>query len=145
MMSNEVLIPLIVVVAIVLFSLMWIAITSLLGRISGWRGLERIFPDHAEPPVETLRFQTARMGVVNFNNCMRFEICATGLRIAVFRLLGPFLKPLFVPWGQINAERANSPFMKLVTLNLGSQSEGTMIIREKTFDRIAATGRIRLG
>lgn len=143
-MSEGVLIPLIVVASIALFSLMWVGITSLLGKISGWSALEPIFPDHLVPPIETLRFQSARMRGVNYNNCLRFEICVTGLRIAVFRLLGPFQKPLFVPWGQISAERANSPFFKIVSLNLGMRSEGTMIIRQRTFDRIAAKGNLRL-
>jgi hypothetical protein len=144
-MSDGVLVWLIVAGAIGAFAAMWFGITGLLGLVSGWKGLERAFPDHPEPPVETLSFQTGRMRGVNYNNCLRFELCATGLRVAVPRLLGPFQKPFFVPWGQIRSEPFSSPFMKLVSLTLGARGEGTILIRQRTFERIAVVGHLSLG
>ncbi|MDG2003476.1 MAG: hypothetical protein P8J20_09110 [Novosphingobium sp.] len=142
-MSNETLVPIIIVGFFVAFSAMWLGITGLLGKMSGWSKLERAYPDHPEPPVEVLSLQSARIGVVGYNNCLRFEICATGLRISVMRLLGPFQRPFFVPWGQIKAQRRSRLFFKSVELNFGMRGEGKMAVRERSFERIAAIGNIR--
>lgn len=142
-MSEAVLIPLIIVAFIVVFPAMWLGITGLLGKFSGWSALERAFPDHAEPPVESLRFQSARMRSVGYNNCLRFEICATGLRVSMMRLLGPFRKPFFVPWGLIGAKRSKIFLVKYVVLTFGMRGEGGMAIRERAFERIAVVGNLK--
>jgi hypothetical protein len=59
------------------------------------------------------------------------------------RLLGPFQKPFFVPWGQIRAKRVKAWFVTYVTLTFGMRGEGVMSVRERTFERIAAIGRVR--
>jgi len=143
-MPQAILIPLVVIAFPVGFGALWLGITWLLGRISGWSTLERAFPDHPEEPVEILRYQWGWMRGVNYNNSLRFEICATGLRVSVIRLLGPFQKPFFVPWGQIRAERKKALFTTLVALTFGMRAEGGMTIRERAFERIAAIGNLRM-
>ena len=63
--------------------------------------------------------------------------------MSVMRLLGLFQKPSFVPWGQISAERGSRLFIKIVTLTFGMRGEGSMAIRARTFERIAAVGNHR--
>jgi len=141
-MSDAVLFPLIVVGFLAAFSALWLAITSLLGWMSGWGRLERAFPDRPEPSIETLTFQSVRVRGVNYNNCIRFELCATGLRVSVLRLLGPFQRPFFVPWSQIRAERTSGLFLNYVTLAFGMRGKGGMVIRERAFERMAAVGNL---
>ncbi len=143
-MSQAMLIPLIVVAFVVVFSAMWFGITALLGAISGWGSLEQAFPDHPEPAIESLRMQSARMRGVNFGNCLRFDICATGLRVTIPKLLGPFRKPFFVPWGQISAKPSKFGFFRYVTLTFGSRGEGSMAVRERAFEQMAAMGNLKL-
>jgi hypothetical protein len=140
-MSQAVLIPVIVVAFVAVFSAMWLGITALLGAISGWSGLEKAFPDRPEPAIETLRYQIGRMRGVNFNYCLRFEICSTGLRVSMLPLLGPFRKPFFVPWAQIGAERRQLVLIEAVMLSFGEQ--GKMLIRASAFERMAAVGNLR--
>lgn len=142
-MSNAVLIPAIVIAFTICFAAMWIGITSLLGRLSGWNALARTFPDTPDRPVETLKFRSARMGVVNYSSCLWLDICPTGLRVSVLRLLGPFQKPFFVPWNQIRAEPGFDLLIKAVRLTFGPRGEGNVTISRGTFDRIAANSPLQ--
>ena len=143
LMSDDVLIPLILIVSPVLFAAFWLTITSILGKMSGWNDLERIFPDRPETPLDTVRFVSARMRAVSYNNCLRFDMCPTGLRISVFRLIGPFQKPLFVPWGQIKPETQRAFFVKHVALVIGYMGEGSLAISSGAFARIVANSPLR--
>ena len=142
-MSQSVLIPMIIVAFVVVFAAMWLAITALLGMISGWNAIERMYPDLPERPVATLSYQSGRMRGVNFNHCLRFDICATGLRVSVLRFLGPFQRPFFVPWGQIRTEPENALFVRYVRLALGLCNEAGLAISQRTFDKIAANSPLR--
>ncbi len=88
--------------------------------------------------------QSARMRGVNFNNCLTLGVCPTGLRISMMRLLGPFQKPLFIPWAQIEPSRTKVAFFDYVRLNAGRMEESTIAIRQKTFDRIASVAPVPL-
>jgi len=142
-MSNAVLIPVIVVAFTVFFAAMWIGVTSLLGRLSGWNALVRAFPDRPDQPVDSLKFRSARMGAVNYSTCLWLDICPTGLRVSVLRLLGPFQKPFLVPWNQIRVEPGFDLLIKAVRLSFGLRGEGSMTISRRTFDRIAANSPLQ--
>jgi hypothetical protein len=142
-MSDAVLIPAIVIAFTACFAAMWIGITSLLGRLSGWNALARAFPDTPDRPVDTLRFRSARMGVVNYSSCLRLDICPTGLRVSVLRLLGPFQRSFFVPWNQISVEPGFDLLIRAVRLTFGPRGEGSLTISRGTFDRIAANSPCR--
>lgn len=143
-LTEEQLIVLVVVLFVICFSLLWIGITSLLGMLSGWKRMERTFPDRPEQPIERFAYESARMRGVNFKNCLAFEVCPTGLRISLMRILGPFRKPLFVPWSQIRAVREKLAFFNYVRLTLGMGQEGSLAIHAQAFERIAQTSPVPL-
>ena len=135
---------------ITFFSAMWLGVTGLLGLLSGWFRLQKAFPDQIEQqPLQQLRGQTGMMGgpafmPVNFKHCLRLDICPTGLRVAVFKLLGPFQHPFFVPWSSITPERGRFLFGTCYRLNFGTPAIGALSLHTGVVQKIAATGRLRL-
>ena len=96
-----------------LFIGMWLVITTMLTYFSGWEKLRERFPDHEETPRRRLRFQSGLFGKgsmwnpwgnVSYRNCLRFDICRSGLRVAIWRIFGPFSGPFMVPWDKISVE-----------------------------------------
>lgn len=84
-----------------LFIGLWLLATTMAWLLSGWRNLQARFPDRDEEPLERLRFQSAVFGGsffgANYGSCLRFDVCRTGLRVAVWRIFAPWSRPFFVP------------------------------------------------
>jgi hypothetical protein len=118
-----------------------------LGVASGWFRLQRAFPDHMEEPIERLRFQSGAMGgamPANFGSCLTLEICATGLRVSLLRLLGPLQRPFFVPWSSIRVGRRRILFRHFYELTFGLPAVGNLLLAERTAKRIAASAPLHL-
>jgi hypothetical protein len=80
----------------------------------------------------------------NFASCLMLEICATGLRISLLRLLGPFQRPFFVPWSSIRVGRRRILFRHFYELSFGTPAAGNLLLTERTAERIAARAPLRL-
>ena len=129
----------------VFFIGMWLAATSSLGIFSGWKELQDQFEDRSEPARLKLHFQSGALGKgshwnplgnVQFGNCLRIEVCDSGLRVAIARIFGPFLRPFFVPWDQIKAERTQALMLRYCRLELGNAAR-ILTLRLRTAERIA--------
>jgi hypothetical protein len=135
-----------------LFIGMWFAISSLLGWLSGWLTLQERFPDRQEPPIERLRFQSAGLGKghvwnpwgkVSYSRCLRFDLCRTGLRVAIWRIFGLFCHPFLVPWERISVEEKRILFFRVYQLSFGDDKLSALTIRARTYERIKASGFLR--
>jgi len=118
---------------------MWLAVSTLLGLLSGWFNLQQSYADDdREEPLLTLRGQSGSMGFgANFSGVLKFRAYRSGLGIRVSRIFGPFQKPLKVPWSAIDAEPRTSFFMPMVKLQLGRPAEGRLTISAATWARLA--------
>ncbi|WP_309621774.1 hypothetical protein [Novosphingobium sp.] len=140
-----------------LFVGLWVGSTALLGAMSGWYRLQDRFPDRPEQqPIIRLRFQSASFGdsrfaVANYGNCLRYDVCPSGLRVGISRIFGPFSRPFFVPWSQIKIEKKS--FLGLphyilgaYRLGLGNPEETSLNIYDRAARRIEAAsgGNFRL-
>ena len=78
------------------------AIMSLLSFVGGWRALAGRFPAPSGLVEGKLfAWQSARVGMVNYNNVLRVRVSAQGLYLACpfpFSFMHP---PLLIPWPQI--------------------------------------------
>lgn len=86
-----------------LFAAMWVAISFTLSAIGGWGALASSYAARECPNGTSFRLRSASVGIVNYNNCLRFVVSPAGLFMAVllpFRLAHP---PLFAPWSEISA------------------------------------------
>lgn len=134
-------------ILLLFFAGIWLAVTGVVGVTSGWFRLQRAFPDHMEQPVQQLRFQSGAMGGLipaNFGSCLTLDICPTGLRVGVLRLLGPFQRPFFVPWSDIQTRRRRILFRDYCELRFGRPWIGNLILPRRTAATIAAAGPLRL-
>jgi hypothetical protein len=108
-----------------------------MGAQTGWYGLMRLYPDRDEKPVRVFNGQTGWMKGLAFNGILTLSVCASGLRVAVPRLFGPFSKPFFIPWDEIRAYRITEYFMPAVRLEFGQPAKGVLGMRATTANRLA--------
>lgn len=138
------------------FVVIWLASTWLIGKIAGWYRLQDQFADRAEEPLLRMRWQSAAFGDgllarANFGRCLRFDVCATGFRVSVWRIFSPWSRPFFVPWSQIEVTQwrvLGLPhyIFGYYRLSLGKPEVQCMILSGRAARRIgeASRGAFRL-
>jgi hypothetical protein len=120
------------------FIVMWLGATSLLGLISGWYFLAARFPDQPEEPLFRLNGLSGSMGLgVSFSRILTISVCRSGLRIAMWRVFGPFCRPFFVPWGSLTVTRKTVLFMPVVRLGFDDVPLGRLTIARSAANRLA--------
>jgi hypothetical protein len=120
---------------------MWLAMTAMLGLMSGWFDLQQWYADEGdEQPLLTLRGQSGSMGTgfgVGLNGILTLSVKRSGLSIRIWRIFGPFQKPLLIPWREISAEPKRVLFMRQVKLRFGNPANGQLRISQRTWSRLA--------
>ncbi len=129
--------PYLPLIPLLLFPLGWLLIGSVLTFASGWYKLMRHYPDRAETSLFSLSGQSAMMGSdVSMRGILTFDVCPSGLRVSIMRLLSPFSRPFFVPWSAISVAPKTWLFMKRIELQFGNPYVGHMHISTRTADRL---------
>jgi hypothetical protein len=127
------------------FAALWLGVTWLIGLLAGWYGLMERYPDRHEKPALLLRGQSGYMGPLKsrFGGILRFGVCASGLRVGMFRAFGPLSRDFLVPWRDIRVTRKDGWLgVKLAELTFGNPANGTLTITADVADRLAkAAGR----
>jgi hypothetical protein len=126
-----------------LFVGMWLFVTTVLGFMSGWFSLQQWYADDGNgEPLLRLGWQSGSMGLgVSFRSCLTLAARRDGFSVRVWRIFGPFQRPLLIPWRDISAEPKRMLFFQMVRLNFGSPASGSLKISQRTWDRlIAAAG-----
>lgn len=132
-----------------LFIGMWLAVTTLLWVLSGWNTLQVRFPNKAEMPLRRMRFQSGMLGKgglwnpwgnVNYGNCLRIDICQSGLRVAIWRVFGLSARPFLVPWNLISVEERRYLFFRIYRLSFGDPELSKLTVWRRTFARIEQSG-----
>jgi hypothetical protein len=123
-----------------LFIGMWLLVTTMLGFMSGWFSLQEWYADDgSEEPLLKLGWQSGSMGLgVSFSRCLTLAARRDGLSVRVWRIFGPFQRPLLIPWREITAQPKRFLFMRMVRLDFGSPPSGSLKIRQRTWDRLVA-------
>ncbi len=99
-------------------SLFWFLLAALIGFFSGWYALASAYPDRPERAVAKRARLNATMGSATLNGLLRMEVCPSGLRLALNRMVVPFARTLFVPWGdiEIRQKKAFMPLPRIILL-----------------------------
>lgn len=124
------------------FVCIWLVVTALLMRFSGWLALQRRFPDQPDTAFGVMRFQSGSMGDavpggVSFGNSLRFDICQSGLRVRVMWVFGPFTRPFLVPWREIRATEMRVFSLTRYRLSFGLDEVGHLRISKRSARKIA--------
>jgi hypothetical protein len=124
----------------IFFAGFWLLITTVLGAMSGWFELQRHYPTGDEPALLTLRGRSGSMGWgVGLNGILTLGACPAGLRVGIWRIFGPFLRPFLVPWNEIHPIHTTRFFMPSVRLNFGNPAIGALRINARMWQRLAQT------
>ena len=126
------------------FAMLWVLVTTLLGFASGWFRLQDRFLDSGtEPALLKLGFRSGALGWVNLNNALTLSACRSGLRIGMWKALGPFQRPFLVPWAQPRAGPVRRLVVSRVQLSLGTPAVGRLEIGTRDWEQLQAAVRER--
>ncbi|HTO70911.1 MAG TPA: hypothetical protein VMR31_13705 [Myxococcota bacterium] len=98
----------------VTFVAMWLALTALTSRISGWARLAEEFRSDAPAAGETFRFASGSMGrrfPAKYNSCLWVVVTPAGFQLSLwlpFRFLSP---TLFIPWTRVESLEEKRVFL----------------------------------
>jgi hypothetical protein len=92
---------------ILLFAGMWLLITGLLSRVSGWSSLAAQFRATQPTGGENFGFVSGSMGKkgfpVGYRNCLSVSVSERGFGLAMLFLFRFRSPPLFIPWSQVES------------------------------------------
>lgn len=117
---------------------MWLLVTTILGFMSGWFGLQQWYADDGtEEPLLRLGGQSGSMGAgVALSGILKLRAYPSGLGVGIWRVFGPFQKPLKIPWNEIEAENSSSFFLPMMKLRLGKPANGSLKISARSWARL---------
>lgn len=129
-----------------LFVGMWLAITTILSRMSGWSDLQDKYPDRTDEVLRKFYFQSGQMGPggnrllrVNYGSILTLAACKTGLWISVWKIFGLFDRPILVPWKALSVERKKILLVTEVVLHLDRSSDRVLVISARLANKLAAS------
>lgn len=111
------------------FAAMWLAVTTALSHLSGWPALQRAYPDRDDEVLATFGGQSGMMGGapgVNFSGVLELSACRQGLRVAIWRIFAPFMRPVLVPWRDLTVRRQETFLGPRAVLMLGDVARLTV-------------------
>jgi len=113
--------------------ILWLPITALLGWLTGWFGLMRRYPDNKDQALVSPRLLSGTIGGIQVLN---LGACPSGLRVAMTRLFGPFLRPFLVPWCEVSAAPSSFLFLPMIKLTFGTSDRPALWIYARTWDQL---------
>lgn len=144
-MDDRWLIPLIVVAFLVVFPLMWIGVVSLLGMMSGWRGMAGSYPAVADPTAQRFTMGSASIGwrgfPVSYRHILTVDVGEAGIGLSVPRMFGFMHPPLTIPWSAVQScRRGFYAFWMGVEVQLDA---GRVVLRGRPADAVMAAWEAR--
>ncbi len=128
-MPNALFIPLIVLAGIGLWIGIWVSIVYIIGTLSGWKKLARLYPDpNPGARGEERRWVYGRIGMINYNGVLILEALPLGLRFKLLRGFNFGLKPILIPWTELQLlESATRSFLRLYDFRFTTQQGSVSI------------------
>ena len=99
-------------IVVILFAnlTLWIVVTALLSRLSGWRELAQRYP-HTGTPEESFSFQTVSFRwAINYRNCVTIGLAPEGLSLSILKPFRMFHPSILIPWSVIRSADATRYF-----------------------------------
>lgn len=120
----------------IFFVTLWIFILWIFSYVSGWRRLAERYRHRSDFQGEFIRFQTARMNLVNYKNVLHLGLSRQGLYLNQMVLFGLFHKPVLIPWEEIVAEPYQRMLFRGYRLQFRSVPRVRLELYQSTFQRI---------
>ena len=120
----------------VFFIGLWIFTLGVLSLISGWKQMEGRYRHPGGFQGDFLRFQSARMNLVNFRSVLNLGLNPEGLYMVPMVLFRPFHPPLLIPWEEIVAQPFKRTFYQGYQLQFRSAPGVRLDLYQGTFEKI---------
>jgi hypothetical protein len=105
------------------FAGMWVGVSALISRLSGWSALVKLYPAAAEPEGERVVWTSAQLGGVSFRSCLNVTLAPAGLYMVPARLFRLFMPPVLISWSDIRFEGFTKVlFFELACFRLGGEN-----------------------
>lgn len=118
---------------------LWLFVTTATGVMSGWLYLQAAYPDRDEPELWSIGMISGRMGLgTRFTGMLSLAACETGLRVRVWWIFGPLMRPFFVPWTDIDASPNGGLLTPQVLLKFGRPEIGRLRISSDLWTTVMA-------
>ena len=90
---------------------LWIVVTALLSRMSGWRELAQRYAHKMGTPEESFSFQTASFRwAINYRSCITIGLSPEGLSLSILKPFRMFHPSILIPWSVIRSVDATRYF-----------------------------------
>lgn len=120
----------------IFFISLWTLILGIFSYISGWRRLAERFHQPGDFQGEFLRYQSARMNLVNYNGVLNLGLSPAGLYLVPMVLFRTFHKPILIPWENIVAEPFKRVLYRGYQLQFRSVPGVRLDLYQHTFERL---------
>lgn len=113
MNDSPVSIPLIILLFLVFFAVLWTGVTMLLAYLSGWRALARRFRGQLSMPEDEIGLASGsirRWVPVRYRSVLNVSAGREGVGLSVFPLFALANPPLAIPWDAVGECRAWESF-----------------------------------
>jgi hypothetical protein len=125
------------------FAALWCGI-SLLLSYGGWRTLADAYPGDASVEGTPFRFQSARIGIVNYNRSLTVIVSPSQLHLVPFSFFRVGHSPIAIPWSDISAEVGQSGFQDVGILRVARHPGVTVRVPRRLLDEIATASQGQL-
>jgi hypothetical protein len=130
-----------------LFTLFFVALwcgISLLLSYGGWRTLADAYPGDASVEGTAFRFQSARIGIVNYNRSLNVIASPSKLHLVPFSFFRVGHSPIAIPWSHISAEVGQSGFQDVGILRVAKHPRVLVRVPRHLLDDMAAASHGQL-
>jgi hypothetical protein len=133
--NRSLLLFLLVPLFVLIFAGLWLLIPLLLARLGGWSRLAERFPAPGPANGTAFRWQSARLGLINYNNCLTIHISPEGLYLAVTALLRAGHWPVLIPWKDIHdAKSQRMLWAEYVSFDVGAPIVARLRLSKSIFE-----------
>jgi hypothetical protein len=130
---------------LILVASFWLEAVTFVCLQSGWLALMKRYPDWQEAPTLTLKHQSGVMGWgVYMAGILTLSVCPSGLQIKIWRILGWFCKPIFVPWQDVRFIEKKGFFRHVVKFQFGMPERGSLTVSRQVARELAKVSQGRL-
>ena len=126
-------------VFLLVFVSMWLFVLNLLASMGGWYSLAASYGTSETIDGQTYSFRSAKLGIINYNSCLRFTASYSALGIAVMLPFRPGHRLLLVPWSDISATDHRGWIFRYVDFRFAKQPQVRLRMPRKLAEALIAT------
>ena len=114
----------------------FLTVLGIIYFISGWKELSQNYPFlSGSKPTKIYAWKSAKISLVNFNNCINFGITPFGLYIKPIKIFTfGFMKPILIPWNQITWKKRTSLGFSIMEITPQQTPNKKITISQKVYD-----------